>query len=83
MMRRTQKRRASVFVVAVSILLLTSSQRLPSAERTRIPIKIPVRVLLSATPDLDVRLSSSEFDVLPGEIFEVSLKSQIAAAARS
>jgi len=74
MMHRTQKHRASVFLVAVSILLLTSSPRLPSAERTRIPIKIPVRVLVSATPELDVRLSTGEINVPPGEIFEVSLK---------
>jgi len=73
MIRRNQKRRASVFV-AVSILLLTSSARLPSAERTRSPIKIPVQVLLSATLDLDVRLSTNEFNVLPGEVFEVVLK---------
>ena len=73
MIRRNQKRRASVFV-AVSILLLTSSARLLSAERTRSPIKIPVQVLLSATLDLDVRLSTNEFNVLPGEVFEVVLK---------
>jgi cytochrome c oxidase assembly protein Cox11 len=56
------------------LFLLTSLAPARAAERARSPIKIPIRAILSATPELDVRLSTSEVSVQPGEIFEVSLK---------
>lgn len=66
-------RRFAILAFALS-WPLTTSEPLTAVERARNPIKIPLRVLLSATPDLDVRLSANEISVQPGEIFEISLK---------
>ena len=64
----------SLFLISALLLLLVRPSFLAAAEAGKPPIKIPLRVLSSATPDLDVRLSSTELNVKPGDIFEVALK---------
>ena len=65
--------RFAVLAFALTWLVTTSGPS-TAAERVRNSIKIPLRALLTATPDLDVRLSTNEINAQPGEIFEVSLK---------
>ena len=67
-----RKYKLVLFGFALSLLLPTSTAL--TAGGARNPIRIPLRAVLSATPDLDVRLSTNEINVQPGEIFEVSLK---------